>query len=69
MIRFNLVIWPKQGQIQILTYTVQFYAIKNNSKSNRWIELKLYQTIPEVFVYVRVNVQMNQSSEWTCDIG
>jgi hypothetical protein len=69
MIRFNLVIWPKQGQIRILTYTVQFYAIKNNSKSNRWIELKLYQTIPEVFVYVRVNVQMNQSSEWTCDIG
>ena len=29
--------------------TVQFYAIEHNFKSNRWIELKLYHKIPEVF--------------------
>jgi len=49
--------------------TVQFYTIKHNSKSNYWIELKLYQMIPEVFFYIRVNFQVNQSSERTCDIG
>jgi hypothetical protein len=32
--------------------TVQFYAIEHNFKSNRWIELKLYLKIPEVFLYV-----------------
>jgi len=26
--------------------TIQFYAIEDNSKSNHWIELKLYQRIP-----------------------
>jgi hypothetical protein len=31
--------------------TIQFYAIEDNSKSNHWIELKLYQRISEVFVY------------------
>jgi hypothetical protein len=31
--------------------TFQFYAIEDNSKSNHWIELKLYQRISEVFVY------------------
>jgi hypothetical protein len=35
-------------------YTVQFYTIEHNFKSNRWILLKLYQKIPEVFVYVGV---------------
>jgi len=49
--------------------TVQFYAIEHNSKSNYWLELKLYQTIPEVFFYVGVNVQVNRSLEMTCDIG
>jgi hypothetical protein len=34
--------------------TVQFYAIEHNFKSNRWIELKLYQKILEEFVYVEV---------------
>jgi hypothetical protein len=34
---------------------VQFYAIEHNFKSNRWIELKLYQKIPEMFVYVGVH--------------
>jgi hypothetical protein len=48
---------------------VQFYAIEYNSKFNCWIELKLYLKIPEVFVYVRVNYQVNQSSKRTCDIG
>ena len=35
--------------------SVQFYAIEHNFKSNRWIELKLYQKIPEVFVYVGIH--------------
>jgi hypothetical protein len=30
--------------------TVQFYAIEHNFKSNRLIELKLYQKIQDVFV-------------------
>jgi hypothetical protein len=34
--------------------TIQFYTIEHHFKSNRWIELKLYQKIPEVFVYVGV---------------
>jgi hypothetical protein len=49
--------------------TVQFYAIEHNSKSNCWIEPTRYQKIPEVFVYVGVNFQVNQISERTCDIG
>jgi hypothetical protein len=50
-------------------YIVQFYAIEYNFKSNRWIELKLYQKIPEVFVYVGVHFQENPHSERTCNIG
>jgi hypothetical protein len=34
--------------------TIQFYTIEHNFKSNNWIELKLYQKIPEVFFYVEV---------------
>jgi hypothetical protein len=49
--------------------TVQFYVIDYNSKSNRWIELKLYQKISEVFFYLGVYCQVNQSSESTCDIN
>jgi hypothetical protein len=49
--------------------TVQFYAIEHNFKSNSWIELKLYQKIPEVFVYVGVYFQENPRSEKTCNIG
>jgi hypothetical protein len=50
-------------------YTVQFYAIEYNSKSNRWIELKLYKKISKVCFYVGVNCQVNQSSKRTYDIG
>jgi hypothetical protein len=32
--------------------TAQFYVNEHNFKSNRWIELNLYQKIPEVFIYV-----------------
>jgi len=49
--------------------TVQFYVIEHNFKSNRWIELKLYQKIPKVFVYVGVHFQENPHSERTCNIG
>ena len=50
-------------------FIIQFYATEHNSKSNRWIELKLYQKIPKVLVYVGVKFQVNQSSQKTCDIG
>jgi hypothetical protein len=49
--------------------TIQFYAIEHNFKSNRWIELKLYQKIPKVFVYVGVHFQENPCSEKTSNIG
>ena len=49
--------------------TVQFYAIEHNFKFNRWIELKRYQKIPKVFVYVGVHFQENPHSERTCNIG
>jgi hypothetical protein len=49
--------------------TVQFYTIKHNSKSNRWIELKFYQKILDVFVYLRVHFLVNQRSERTCNTG
>jgi hypothetical protein len=49
--------------------TVQFYTIEHDFKSNRWIKLKLYQTILEVFVYVGVPFQENPRSETTCNIG
>jgi hypothetical protein len=34
--------------------TIQFYVIEHNFKFNRWIKLKLYQKIPEVYVYLGV---------------
>jgi intracellular septation protein A len=49
--------------------TVQSYVIDRNSKSNRWIKLKLYQKIPEVLVYVVVLIQMNKCLGRTCEIG
>jgi hypothetical protein len=48
---------------------VQSYVIEHKSKSNHWIELKLYQKIPEVLVYVVVLIQMNRCLGRTCDIG
>jgi hypothetical protein len=53
----------------VKVYTIQFYAIEHNFKSNRWIELKLYQKIPEVFVYLGVHFQENPCSKRTCNIG
>jgi hypothetical protein len=49
--------------------SVHLYIIEHNSKSNRGIELKLYQKIPKVFFYVVVNFHVHQSLERTCDIG
>jgi hypothetical protein len=48
--------------------TIQFYAIEHNSKSNHWIELKLYQRIQEVFLYLWIKFQVNRRSERTRDI-
>ena len=45
--------------------TVQLYAIEHNFKSNRWIDLKLYEKIPEVFIYFGVHFQVNPRSERT----
>jgi hypothetical protein len=42
------------SDFDIKVFTIQFYTIKHNFKSNRWIELKLYQKILEVLVYVMV---------------
>jgi hypothetical protein len=36
---------------------------------NYWIELKIYENIPETCVYVWVNFWVNRSSGRTCDIG
>jgi len=49
--------------------TIQSYVVDCNSKSNRWIKLKLYQKIPEVLFYVVVLIQMNKCLGRTCDIG
>jgi hypothetical protein len=37
------------SDFSVKVYTVQFSSIEHNFKSNRWIELELYQKIPEVF--------------------
>jgi hypothetical protein len=39
--------------------TILFYTIEHNSKSNRWIKLKHYHKISDVFIYVVVNFQVN----------
>jgi hypothetical protein len=36
--------------------TVPFYVIEHNFKSNSWIKLNLYQTIPKALFYVGINV-------------
>jgi hypothetical protein len=48
-------------------FIVQFYAFEHNSKSNRWIELKLDLMISEVLFYVGVKFKVIQSLERTCD--
>jgi hypothetical protein len=48
---------------------IQFYTIEHNSRSNRWIEQNFDMLISEVFVYVGVKFQRNQSSGRICDIG
>ena len=53
----------------VRVFTVKFYAIEHNFKSNCWIELKLNHKIPEVFVYVGAHFHVNPHSERTCDIG
>jgi hypothetical protein len=50
-------------------HIIQFYAIKHNSKSNRWIDLKFDMKILEVLVYVGVKFSMNRSLARTYDIG
>jgi len=49
--------------------TIQFNTIDHNSKSNCWIELKLYLKIPDVFFYVRVKFQVDRILGRCCDVG
>jgi len=70
---YGSALWYKPSKVRfrfcIKVSTIQFYAIEHNFKSNCWIELKLYQKIPELFVYVGVHFQENPCSERTCNIG
>ena len=70
---YGSALWYKPSKVRfrfcIKVFTIQFYAIEHNFKSNCWIELKLYQKIPELFVYVGVHFQENPCSERTCKIG
>ena len=38
----------------VILLIVQFYAIKYNSQSDCWIELKFYQDFPEIFLYIEL---------------
>jgi hypothetical protein len=42
--------------------TIQFYSNNHNSQSNRGIKLKLYVTSPDMFSYLGLRFQVNQSS-------
>jgi hypothetical protein len=41
--------------------TIQFYGNSHNSQSDRWIELKVYVKSPDMFSYLGLNFQVNQS--------
>jgi hypothetical protein len=42
--------------------TIQFYGNNHNSQSDRWIELKFYVKSPDMFSYLGLKFQVNQSS-------
>jgi hypothetical protein len=69
LVLFLLILFLPVYYPHILDIWLLFYAIDHNFKSNRWIELKPYQKISEVFFYVRVNFQVSRCLERTCDIG
>jgi hypothetical protein len=70
---YSSALWYKPSKVRfrfcVKVSTIQFYAIEHNFKSNCWIELKLYQKIPELFVYVGVYFQENPRSKRTCNRG
>jgi hypothetical protein len=41
---------------------IQFYDNNHNSKSDRWIELKVYVESIDMLSYLRLQFQVNQSS-------
>jgi hypothetical protein len=43
--------------------TMQFYGNNHNSQSDRWIRLKFYVEYPNIFFYLELKFQVNQSSE------
>jgi hypothetical protein len=47
----------KKVALGLMFSIVRFYDIEYKSKSDGWIDLKLYQVIPEVF-YVKANFRL-----------
>ena len=43
--------------------TIQFYNNCHKSQSDHWIELKIYVESPDMFFYLGLKYQVNQSSE------
>ena len=70
---YGSALWYKPSKVRFGFWRKIFYCsvlcFEHNFKSNRWIELKLYQKILEVFVYVGIHFQGNPHSKRTCNIG
>ena len=49
--------------------TIQFYGNNHNSQSDHWIELKFYVKSPDMFSYLGLKFQVNQSSERHLNTG
>jgi len=49
--------------------TIQFYGNSHNSQSDRWIGLQFYVESPNMFSYLGLNFQVNQSLERHLNTG
>jgi hypothetical protein len=49
--------------------TIQVYSNSHNSQSNSWIGLKFYVESPDMFSYLWLKFQVNQSSRRHCNRG
>jgi hypothetical protein len=50
------------SDFDVKSASTQFYGNSHNSQSNRWIELTFYMKNPNMFSYLRLQFQINQSS-------
>ena len=50
------------SDFDVKSASTQFYGNSHNSQSNRWIELTFYMENPNMFSYLRLQFQINQSS-------